>query len=119
MAAAVAGHSFLITGVPGSGKSTKARAIIEAVAPHRPVWVISYTHCAVAQLRFAAPNVHFMTCDRFLKKVLHRQALRTPCCVVWDEVFFVLFFFWLCEKLLHNDCLTFYTVVVRNECLFA
>ena len=33
-------------------------------------------------------RLRYMTVGRFLSRVLHRNLLRTPCLVVWDECFF-------------------------------
>ena len=85
--AAKAGVSFLLQGPPGSGKSHRAREIVEAVAPLRKVYVISFTNCAVATMR--GGPAQYMTVDRFITRVLHRNLLVTPCLVLWDEVFFV------------------------------
>ena len=55
----------------------------------KQVYDISFTNCAVANMKTETQRVAYMTVDKFLKQVLHRNLLRTPCLVLWDEVFFV------------------------------
>ena len=86
MAAAKSGLSFLIRGGPGTGKSHIARRVVEAVAPQKMCYVVSFTNAAVANL--AGLPARTMTLDRFVTRVLHRDALVTPCLILWDEVFF-------------------------------
>ena len=86
VAAAMAGMSFLLQGGPGTGNSTRAKEVVQAVSKKKQVYVISCTNCAVANMRTETQRVAYMTVDRFLKQVLHRNLLRTPCLVLWDEI---------------------------------
>ncbi len=82
--------SFLIRGPPGSGKSTLSKDIIRVVAEQKYVYVVSFTNSSVANLTEDIPNVRYLTCDRFIRRALHRNALRTPSMILWDEGFIVL-----------------------------
>ena len=51
VAAAIAGCSFLLQGGPGTGKSTRAKEVVEAVSEKKQVYNISFTNCAVANMK--------------------------------------------------------------------
>ena len=51
--------------------------------------ITSFTNRAVVNMKTETQRPACMTVNRFLKQVLHRNRLKTPCLVQWDEVFFV------------------------------